>query len=63
MIDSDFRRDLKDLLLVYMAVIPLARAIPLVPAEDGDRMMFLTAHRFIEYDIAVMECNDAEDGV
>ena len=60
-IDSDFRRDRKDLLLVYMAVIPLARAIPLVPAEDGDKTVCSTPLRFIVNDMAVIECIDAEE--
>ena len=37
MVDSDFRRDRTNMLLLYMAVIPTALAMPLDPAEDGDR--------------------------
>ena len=60
-IDSDFLRERKDLLLVYMAVIPLALAIPNVPAEDGDRTVCSAPLRFIANDMAVIDCIDAEE--
>ena len=44
-----------------MAVIPLARAIPSVPAEDGDRTICFTPPRFIADDMAGIECIDAEE--
>ena len=36
-VDNDFQRDRTNMLLLYMAVIPTALAMPLDPAEDGDR--------------------------
>ena len=61
MIDSDFRSDCIGRLLLYIAVIPLALAIPSVPEEDGDRTMCSTPHRLMADVMAGMECNDAEE--
>ena len=36
-VDNDFRRDRTNMLLLYMAVIPIALAMPLDPTQNGDR--------------------------
>ena len=61
MIHSDFRSDCIDRLLLYIAVIPLARAIPSGPAEDGDRAMCSTPQRLMADDMAGIECIVAEE--
>ena len=49
------------MLSLYMAVIPIALAMTLGPAEDGDRTVCSTPLRFIANDMALMEQIDAEE--
>ena len=61
LLDNNLQRDRTNLLLLYNAVIPIALAIPLDPAEDGDRTECSTPLRFIASDMAGIECIDAEE--
>ena len=60
MVDNDFRRDCTNKLLLYMAVIPTALAMPLDPAEDGERTDSSTPLCLVANDMEGTECIDAE---